>query len=188
MKRVMIALALAGCVAACSRASTPEAVIEEFMRASETGRCDSLPDMFTSDSRQMLGEKLKQSCRESADQRKAGKGEQRTLKSLAVLDRQEQGDKVTLRVQPTLSDNSTQPAMPFVLLRQDGRWRIDLMQTAAANGKNEGPGGPGAPQMPGARAPGANPAPPVATNTVTTTTNSTTTTEGEANESENSAE
>ena len=189
MKRVLIALAMAAAVAGCSRTSSPESVVEEFMRAGETGRCDALPDLLTTESRQMLGDKLKQSCQQSAQQNKAKEG-QKTLRSLQVLDRREDGDKVTLRLQPTFSDNSTQPPASFVLLRQEGRWRLDLMQTAAANGKNEGMGGPGAagPQMPGA--PGAAPAePPAAGNTTTTTTNSTTTTtEGEADESGNSAE
>jgi hypothetical protein len=170
MKRLMIGLMATMSLIACARGGSPEAVVEEVMRAGETGRCDNLAENFTATSRQMIGEKLKQSCLESKGKEKAGN---KTLKTLKVVDRQEQGDRATVRLEPEFSDGSKQPAQTFVLMREDNRWRIDLLATAAANGKNDsgaGPGGPGGmpsptPAPPAAAAPpaGAEPATNAAT-------------------------
>jgi hypothetical protein len=147
MKRLMIGLMAAASLVACSRTTAPEAVVEEVMRASETGRCDTLADNFSASSRQMIGDKLKESCRQETEQRK-GKPAQKTLKSLKVVDRKEEGDRATVRLEPEFSDGSRETAQSFVLVKEDGRWKIDLLATAAANGKSQGGGGGGSPMSP----------------------------------------
>lgn len=141
MKHVLIAVAVLGGLAACSRGGEPEAVIEELARVGETGRCDRLPELITKASRDMVGGKLEAACKAGIEQRKSDpKKAERKLKRLNVLNKTENGDKTTVRAEPEYEDGSKESAQDFVMVKEDGQWRIDLLATGmAANGGGGAP-------------------------------------------------
>ncbi len=141
MKHVLIALAVIGGLAACSRGGEPEAVIEELARVGETGRCDRLPELITKASRDMVGAKLETACKAGIEARKTDpKKAERKLKRLNVLNKTENGDKTTVRAEPEYEDGSKESAQDFVMVKEDGQWRIDLLATGmAANGGSGAP-------------------------------------------------
>jgi hypothetical protein len=139
MKHVLIAVAIIGGLAACSRGGEPEAVIEELARVGETGRCDRLPQLITKASRDMVGSKLETACKTGIEQRKADPAKaERKLKRLNVLSKTENGDKTTVRAEPEYEDGSKETAQDFVMVKEDGEWKIDLLATGMAAGAGGG--------------------------------------------------
>jgi hypothetical protein len=129
MKHLLLAVAVLGGLTACSRSGEPEAVLEELVRVGETGRCDRVPELITKAGRDMMGPTLEAGCKAAYEQSK-GKTE-RKLKRMNVVNKTEDGDKVTVRAEPEFEDGSKEPAQDFVLVKEDGQWRIDLLATSA---------------------------------------------------------
>jgi len=137
MKHLLLTIAVIGGLAACSRGGEPEAVIEELARVGETGRCDRLPQLISASSAQMVGPKLEAACKEGIEQRKNNPDKakaERKLKRINVLNKSENGDKTTVRAEPEYEDGSKEPAQDFVMVREDGQWKIDLLATGMAAG------------------------------------------------------
>lgn len=142
MKHLVLAVAVIGGLAACSRGGEPEAVIEELARVSETGRCDRLPELITQSSRDMVGGKLEAACKAGVEQRKNNPAKtERKLKRINVLNKTENGDKTTVRAEPEYEDGTKEQPQDFVMVKEGGEWKIDLLATGMANGA-----GGGAPQ------------------------------------------
>jgi hypothetical protein len=126
MKKALIGIAaLAIAVAGCRGAQTPEQVVEDMYRAAETGNCDGFGDRFTQQFREMAGAKLEQACREGA---KEGKAQEKRLKTLHILEKQEDEAGATLRVQPELNDGTRQEEARIRLVKEDGRWKIEPLK------------------------------------------------------------
>jgi Domain of unknown function (DUF4878) len=185
MNRIALGLTLALAMAACSRgSSTPEGAVQEFVLAVQSGRCDGLSDYLASNSRATLGPKFETACRSGKMKNEGGK----QLASFKTIDKQENGDRATVRLQEQFSDGTTGDTNSFVMVREDGRWRLDLFATGMA-GRQGGAGGvPTGPVAPPTPTPDVTmpptPTPDAApkaqggeTNTTTTTSNSSTATD-----------
>lgn len=146
MKQLLIAVAVIGGLAACTRGGEPEAVIEELARVGETGRCDRVPELISKSSRDLAGAKLETACKEGVEKRKTDPKLQRKLKQINVLSRNDEGDKSTVRAEPEYEDGSKEPAQNFVMVKEDGQWRIDLLATGMAAGAGAPGGGAAPPQ------------------------------------------
>jgi hypothetical protein len=132
MKHLLLPLAVIGGLAACSRGGEPEAVIEEMVRLAETGRCDRVPQLVTKASSQGIGALLEQACKMGVEERnKSGKAAPK-LKRINVLSRTESGDKTMVRAEPEYEDGSKQGAEDFVMVKEGGEWKIDLLATNMA--------------------------------------------------------
>ena len=182
MKRLILTVAMVAALAACSRGSgTPAGVAEEFMRKLDTGNCTGLGD-YLSNSSKAIAPKLEQACAAQVEMKKsmpdAAKG--KTLSSVNVLEATENGDRATVRLEGVFSDGSKEGGDALTLVREDGRWKIDILATGMAAGGGAGPN-PTAPPMtpppgmtptaPGAPgAPTMDPAPTPATPTPATPT------------------
>jgi len=134
MKLILVTHAVLGGLAACSRGGAPEAAIEEMGRISESGNCERLPQLISASTRDTFGPKLEAACREEVERRKTNPPKnERKLKQINVLQRTENGeDRVTLRAEPEFEDGSKEAAQDFVMVREEGEWRIDLLATGMA--------------------------------------------------------
>jgi hypothetical protein len=131
MKHVLIAAALVGGLAACNRSGgEPEAVLQEFAMIGETGKCERVPELITKASRDMLGAMLESACKSSMEMRKADPSKaEKKIKRINVLEKTENGDKTTVRAEPEFEDGSKETAQNFVMAKEDGEWKIDLIAT-----------------------------------------------------------
>lgn len=130
MKHVLLAVAVVGSLAACSRGGEPETVLDEFARISETGRCERVPELITKSSRDMLGDMLQEACKAGLEARKNDPSKaEKKLKRVNVLEKTENGDKTTVRVEPEFQDGSKEPAQNFVMVKEGNEWKIDLVAT-----------------------------------------------------------
>lgn len=154
MKRILLGLSLTIALMACSRGGgSPAAVVEDFARKMESGSCSGVQDMLTASSRGVAGPKLEQACQAAAEMRKNDpKAKGKTIKAMKVLESKEEGDRATVRLETEYSDGTKEAGDAITLVREDGRWKIDLMATGMSGG-----GGGESPQAP-AMAP-ATPAP-----------------------------
>ncbi len=162
MRHFVIGLAMAATLAGCSRGGgSPEAVVEDLVRRTEAGDCKGLGDSFSASSRQMIGPKMEEACRMGAEQRKSdpAKAKEKSLKTLHVLEKKEEGDRATVRFQPEMNDGTRAEAQTFVLVKEEGKWRIDLLATGMASGAGQD----GAPGMAPGAPPAMTPTPPMAT-------------------------
>lgn len=124
MKPAMLALTLVAFgLGACGSAGAPEDAVEEMFLAAQDGQCEGFGDRFTKDIRDAAGPKLDQMCQQAATEAKT-KGNARKLKELHVLNRTENGDQVTLRVQPEFEDGTKEKEEDIRVVKEDGRWRI----------------------------------------------------------------
>jgi hypothetical protein len=161
MKRLAIGFALTTALVACSGSGgTPAAAVEEFMKKVEAGECDGLRDYISASGRELAGPSIEQVCGVAKEQRAKNpeKAKQEGLKQIHVVESKEEGDKATLKFEPERNDGQRESAGTFVMVKEDGRWRIDLLGTAQAMGAG-GPGGLGG-MGPGAPAPTPGPAQP----------------------------
>jgi hypothetical protein len=164
MKRNVLLLAVVAAVGACSgepMASTPGATIEELTRKLDTGRCVGLREYFTSNMRETFGDKIDQGCTKNIERRrKLPDPDSQRLKQVTIHDTQEQGDRAI--VLATFENRAGEKEGPqsYVLVREEGRWRLDLLATTQLNRAGAaGPGGPEGPLMPPPGAPGGPEAP-----------------------------
>ena len=183
MKRLVLGIALAAGLAACSGSNTPGAVTEQFFRKLESGDCNGIQDYLSANSRAAAGQKIEQVCTLGSAARKAdpAKAQAEGIKTFRIADSKEEGDRATVRFEA--ESNNGQKANDTVhLVREDGRWKIDL--TAGGGGMGGGMGaGPSPSATPPVTAP--TPAPTAPSTTTTTTTNTTSTTdEGTAESNE----
>lgn len=171
MKRNFLILAAVAAIGACSNAdATPGATVEAFSRRLDNGACVGLREYIASNMREAFGENIELLCtRGIEERRKIPNSEGDRLKQVTILDTQEEGDRAIVRAEFEEQSGRKQ-SQPFVLVREENRWRIDLLNTMQLNragpGGPPGPGGapmppPGAPAM-GPGAPGAPEAPPPA--------------------------
>lgn len=170
MKRIVLGLSLVVALAACSRGGNPAAVVEDFARKMDSGNCTGIQDSLSSSSRAMVGSKLEQACSAAAEMKKNDpKAKDKTIRSMRVVESKEEGDRATVRLETEYSDGTKSGGSEAVtLVKEDGRWKIDLMATGMAqSGGLNGPGAaPAAPQttpapapaQPGAAAPAPAPA------------------------------
>lgn len=135
MKRFALGLCLIGATTACSGASAPEGVVETFMLGMQDRRCDGVADSLTATSRRMAGSKVEAACR-----RGVMKARGKQLAGLTLVDKQEDGNRATVRLQPRYADGSTDAPQSFVLLREDGGWKLDLLATGVAARERLRPG------------------------------------------------
>jgi hypothetical protein len=129
------------------------------MKKIETGDCNGLRDYIASNSREVMGPKLEQVCSIAKTERDKNpdKAKQEGLKQIHVVETKEEGDKATLKIEPERNNGRREPAGTFVMVKEDGRWKIDLLATGQAMGAGGGLGGPGA--MPAPPTPAPQPAP-----------------------------
>jgi hypothetical protein len=141
MKHILIGLSLAAALAGCSRGGSPAAVVEEFARKMESGSCSGVQDSLAASSRAMAGPKLEQACQAAAEMKKNDpKAKDKTIKSMRVVESKEEGDRATVRMETEYSDGTKSGAdQAITLVKEDGRWKIDLMATGMAAGGNAGP-------------------------------------------------
>ena len=159
MKRLILGLAVVAAIGACSRGGgTPGAVVEDFARRLDSGNCTGLRDVFANNSRELVGEKIESVCQLGVEQRKSmPNADQQRLKTVHIMETKEEGDRATVRADIETNAGQRQGAQTFVLVRENGAWKIDLLATGQMN--RGGAGGPnpmgGAPTTP----PVATPAP-----------------------------
>lgn len=161
MKRMVIGLALASALIACSGESSPAAVVEEFGRKMENGNCSGVQDYLASSSRAMVGPKLEQACTAAAEMRKNDpKAKEKTIKSMRVVDSKVEGDRATVTMETEYSDGTKSGGdQPITLVKEEGRWRIDLLgsmtgEDGGASGSEMNP-----PAQPGPETSAPTPAP-----------------------------
>lgn len=162
MKRLILTVSMVAALAACSRGSgTPAGVAEEFMRKLDSGSCTGLGD-YLSNSSKAIAPKLEQACTAQTEMKKnmpdAAKG--KTLSSVNVLESTENGDRATVRLEGVFSDGTKEGGEALTMVREDGRWKIDILATGMAAGAGGGAGAaptapptmtpPTAPAVPGA--------------------------------------
>ena len=165
MKVVILGLAIAASLGACSRSNgSPASVAEEFVRKLANSDCAGIQDYLSDASKRTLGTMMDQQC---AASKASNKGE--TLKSVTVTNLQETGDRATLTLTGE-SSSGAKDSTPMTLVREGGRWKIEFMNGAASSGA----------PAPAAVAPAA----PTAAPGTTTTTNTVTTTEEEGDEAD----
>lgn len=161
MKRLMLTVAMVAALAACSRSSaTPAGVAEEFMRKLDSGNCTGLGD-YLSNSSKAIAPKLEQACAAQKEMKKSMPDKGKTLSSVNVLEATENGDRATVRLEGVFSDGSKEGGEALTLVREDGRWKIDILATGMAAGAG-GSGGAGptpAPMTPPVQVPGNSAAP-----------------------------
>ncbi len=147
MKRLVLTVAMVAALAACSRGSgTPAGVAEEFMRKLDSGSCTGLGD-YLSNSSKAIAPKLEQACTAQVEMKKSMPDKGKTLSSVNVLEATENGDRATVRLEATFSDGSKEGGEALTLVREDGRWKIDILATGmSAGGGGAGPA-PTAPPM-----------------------------------------
>ena len=161
MKRLAVVLAMTVALVACSRGGgTPAAAVEEFLKKIESGDCDGLRDYISANSREFMGPKLEQVCGIAKVERDKSpdKAKQEGLKQIHVVETKEEGDKATLKIEPERNDGRREAAGTFVVVKEDGRWKIDLLATGEAMGGGAGLGRPGATTAPPATPPQPAPA------------------------------
>lgn len=167
MKRLAIGLAMTAALIACSGGGgTPEAAVEEFMRKIESGDCNGLRDYIAANGRDLVGPKLEQVCGIAKTERDKSpeKAEQQGLKEIHVVENKQEGEKATLKIEPERNNGTRESAATFVMVKEEGRWKIDLLATGQAMGGGAAGGlggmgaGPGA-QPPMAAPPATNPQP-----------------------------
>lgn len=159
MKRLILTVSMVAALAACSRGSgTPAGVAEEFMRKLDSGSCTGLGD-YLSNSSKAIAPKLEQACTAQTEMKKnmpdAAKG--KTLSSVNVLESTENGDRATVRLEGVFSDGTKEGGEALTMVREDGRWKIDILATGMAAGAGGG-AGPN-PAAPPTMTPPAMPAP-----------------------------
>ncbi len=176
MKRLILTVAMSAALAACSGASgSPAGVAEEFMRKLDTGNCTGLGDMLSNSSK-AIAPKLEQACSAQAEMKKSMPDKGKTLSSVNVLEATENGDRATVRLEGVFSDGSKEGGDALTLVREDGRWKIDILATGMAAGGGAGPAPTAPPVGPMPTTPGApgaptmDPAPTPATPTPATPT------------------
>lgn len=167
MKRLILSVAMVAALGACSRGSaTPAGVAEEFMRKLDSGNCTGLGD-YLSNSSKAIAPKLEQACTAQTEMKKnmpdAAKG--KTLSSVNVLESTENGDRATVRLEGVFSDGSKEGGDALTMVREDGRWRVDILATGMAAGAGGGaaPTPTAPPTMTPPVAPTPMPAPPTMT-------------------------
>lgn len=134
MKRLVLTISMVAALAACSRSSsTPAGVAEEFMRKIASGDCAGLGDYLSASSRS-IAPKLEQGCTLQAAERKNGPDKDKTLSSVNVLEATENGDRATVRIEGVFSDGSKEGGETLTLVREEGRWRIDLLAGKSGGG------------------------------------------------------
>jgi hypothetical protein len=151
MKRLAIGLAMTAALLACKGSGgTPAAAVEEFMKKIETGDCNGLRDYIAANSRDIAGPKLEQVCGMAKTERDKSpeKAKEEGLKQIHVVEAKEEGDKATLKIEPERNNGRRESAATFVMVKEDNRWKIDLLATGqamggAAGGMGAGPGAPG---------------------------------------------
>lgn len=147
MKRLVLTVAMAAALAACSGASsTPAGVAQEFMRKLSSGDCTGISSYLAA-SNQSIAPKLEQACTVQAAQKKNNPGQEKTLTSVNVLESTENGDRATVRLEGVFSDGSKEGGETLTLVREEGRWRVDLLAAKGSgrSGAGDGPAGPMAP-------------------------------------------
>jgi hypothetical protein len=137
MRKFFLAVGLTVAMGACSSAAAPEAALEELVRIGESGDCQRLPQLISKSGRDMVGPKLEAGCRQAQEERKKDPAKaEKKLKRINVLNRQESGeDRVTLRAEPEYEDGSKDSAQDFVMVREEGAWKIDIMASGKSNGQ-----------------------------------------------------
>ena len=139
MKRLVLTVAMVAALAACSRGSgTPAGVAEEFMRKLDSGNCTGITD-YLSNSSKAIGPKLEQACAAQVEMKKSMPDKGKTLSSVNVLEATENGDRATVRLEGVFSDGSKEGGDALTLVREDGRWKIDILATGMAAGGGAGP-------------------------------------------------
>jgi hypothetical protein len=166
MKQLAIGLAMTAVLAGCSgsTADGPAAAAEVFMKKINTGDCNGLRDDISASGRDILGPTMERACgtvKSQLDQNPelAKQG----IKQIHVVENKEEGDKATVKFEPERNDGQRGGTGTLVMVKEDGRWKVDLFASVqamtAGNGGLGGLGGMGA--NPGRPAPA--PAPPAAT-------------------------
>jgi hypothetical protein len=162
MKRLAIGIAMTAALVACSGSGgTPQAAAEEFLRKMSTGDCEGLREYISANGRELVGPKIEQGCGMAKTERDKdpAKAQKEGLKEVHVVEAKEEGDKATLKIEPERNDGRREPAGTFVMVKEEGRWRIDLLATGQAMGAGMGPGPGTEPQMPTPPAAAPQPAP-----------------------------
>jgi hypothetical protein len=124
MKLTVIGGGLLAVLAGCGSPQSPEAAIEDMYRAIDGGNCSGFQDRFSQASRQTLGPKLDTICQTVSAQLKT-KGDEQRLKQLHILEKTEDGDRVTMRVQPEMRDGHREDAAQVRMIRENGAWKVE---------------------------------------------------------------
>lgn len=125
MKRWALCLALAFAQTGCSGARAPEHVVETFMLSLHEGRCDDIDADLAASSRRSYGPMVEAFCRQGGAQKSARK----QLAGMTLIDKQEEGERATMSLQPHYADGSSGAPQRFVAVREDGTWKIDVLAT-----------------------------------------------------------
>lgn len=150
MKRIILSLSLTMALVACSSGNSPAAVVEDFARRMESGNCSGVQEHLSASSRGMVGPKLEQACQQAAEMKKNDpKAKDKTIRSMRVVESKEEGDRATVRMETEYSDGTKSGAdQALTLVKEDGRWKIDLLATGMAAGGGMGGGQNATPMAP----------------------------------------
>lgn len=137
MKRIVLSLSIVAAVAGCSRAgATPGDTVQQFTMGLENGQCVGIKDMIAKTGSGIegsdVGDRIERVCTRGVEERRkipVEEQDRERLKQVNILDTQENGDSAVVKIEFETRAGEKLPPQQVALLRQDGRWRIDLEGT-----------------------------------------------------------